>query len=321
MAASESVSITYVPADCGSVIPGKSKAPKAFRDVGIVRKLREAGVPSVTEYHALDQPARFSPSTWEPGGARNEEINIAVCEKVRRSMEASLRAVPTGPDFQLILGGECCMLPGLVSAYWDYASAQSPPKRVGLVYIDADTDLTSSIDPTSTGTFAGMTMVHLAGLSGELPKMRQFARATGEAVCDATNTVFFGTNMSSPGNKPSHFQYMFDQNYKVVSSNAVADAPKLRATEALRYLEENVDTIIVHLDVDSIDPGTFPLANVPNYTGVEFESMMAALGVFLSSDKTGGLVIAEANPDHDPGLDMFGKLVDAIAKMLGNRLA
>ena len=42
--ASRSISITYVPADCGSIIPGKSKAPKAFQDVGIADKLTEDGL-------------------------------------------------------------------------------------------------------------------------------------------------------------------------------------------------------------------------------------------------------------------------------------
>ncbi|KAJ2983194.1 hypothetical protein NQ176_g870 [Zarea fungicola] len=316
---SSSVSITYVPADCGSVIPGKSKAPQAFRDVGIVAKLQEAGVPSVTEYHALNSPAPFSASTFKPGGARNEDVNVAVCENVERSMAESLGRTVSQPDFQLILGGECGMLPALMSAYWKHAEAQSPPRRVGLVYIDADTDLTSPTDPSSIGTFASMTMAHLVGLPGTLPKMKQFSRSSGGPVCDATNTVFFGTNMSFPGNTPGHFSYLFDKNYKVVSSASVAQDPKQRATEALRYLESKVDVIMVHLDVDSIDPGTFPLANLPNYTGVEFEKMMAALAVFLGSDKIGGLTIAEANPDHDPGLEMFTKLTDSVVGMLGNR--
>jgi arginase len=319
MAASRSVSITYVPADCGSIIPGKSKAPKAFQDVGIVSNLRDAGISSISEHHALKSSATFSAVTFAPGGVRNEDINISVCEDVERTISKNLSSSSDKPDFQLILGGECCMLPAILSAFWKHAESQYIPKRVGLIYIDADTDLTSPIDTASIGTFAGMNMAHLVRLPGTLPRMEQFSRSSGEAVCDATNTVFFGTNMSLPGNRPEHFKYLFDNNYKVISSSSVAKDPEQRARETLEYLQDKVDIIMVHLDVDSIDPGTFPLANVPNFTGVEFENMMRALKVLLSSDHVAGLTVAEVNPDHDPGLSMVERLTSRIVEMLAAR--
>ncbi|KAF4958688.1 hypothetical protein FSARC_10961 [Fusarium sarcochroum] len=319
MAASRSVAITYVPADCGSVIPGKSKAPKAFQDAGIIKKLKDAGVASVSEHHALDAPATFSASTFSPGGARNEDTNISVCKDVERTITKNFEASTEKPDFQLILGGECGMLPGIMSAFWKYEDSQSAGKRVGLVYIDADTDLTSPTDPGSIGTFAGFNMAHLVRLPGTLSAMEQFSRPSGEPVCDSSNTVLFGTNMSLPGNKPEHFKYLFDNNFKVVSSASVAKDPGERAEETLKYLEDKVDVIMVHLDIDSIDPGTFPLANVPNYTGVEFEHMMRALKVLLGSQKVGGLTVAEVNPDHDPGLGMVERLTSHIVEMLAAR--
>ncbi|RGP63618.1 hypothetical protein FLONG3_9831 [Fusarium longipes] len=317
--ATSSVSITYVPADCGSIIPGKSKAPKAFQDVGIIHKIKEAGVSSVSEYHALESPATYTAATFSPGGVRNEDINISVCETVERTISLNLKSSSNQPDFQLIIGGECCMLPAILSAFWKHADSQSPPQRVGLIYIDADTDLTSPTDPSSIGTFAGMNMAHLVRLPGALSRMEQFSRPSGEPVCESFNTVFFGTNMSLPGNKPEHFKYLFDNNYKVVSSASVAKDPEQRARETLEYLEDKVDVIMVHLDVDSIDPGTFPLANVPNFTGVEFEDMMRALKVLLQSGKVGGLTVAEVNPDHDPSLVMVEKLASHLATMLGSR--
>ena len=42
--------------------------------------------------------------------------------------------------------------------------------------------------------------------------------------------------------------------------------------------------------------------------------------VFLSSGKFCGLVIAEVNPDHDPGLRMTTKLVDAFIGSFRHRL-
>ena len=319
MAASRSISITYVPADCGSIIPGKSKAPKAFQDVGVASKLRNAGLSSVAEHHALNSPATYAATTFASGGVRLEELNVSVCQAVRRRVAENLNISFPQPCFQLILGGECCMLPGVLSASWQHADSLFPPARVGLLYIDADTDLTSPTDAGSTGIFAGMNMAHLSGLPGALESMKQFSRASGQPVCDASNTVFFGTNMSLPGNKREHFAYLFDNEFKVVSSASVARDPDQCAREALKYLEDRVDIIIVHLDVDSIDPLMFPLANVPNFTGVAFEQMMLALKVFLGSEKVAGLTVAEVNPDHDPGLAMVERLTNETVTMLATR--
>ncbi|KAF2797321.1 Arginase/deacetylase [Melanomma pulvis-pyrius CBS 109.77] len=318
MAASRSISITYVPADCGSIIPGKSKAPKAFQDVEIASKLREAGLPYVSEHHPLDAPATYAATIFALGRVRNEEVNISVCQRVHRTIAQNLKT-STKPPFQLILGGECCMSPAILSAFWEHAGSQSPPLRIGLLYIDADTDLASPIDPGSTGIFAGMNMTHLIRSSGALHSMEQFSRPSGEPVCDASNIVLFGINMSSSGNKQEHFAYLFDNGYKVVSSASVAREPEKRAREALKYLEDRVDVIMVHLDVDSIDPQTFPLANVPNFTGVTFEDMMRAMKVVMASDKVGGLTVAEVNPDHDPGLEMVERLTVQVVGMLAAR--
>lgn len=86
--------------------------------------------------------------------------------------------------------------------------------------------------------------------------------------------------MSNTANKPEHFRYLFDRSYKVVSSTSVAQVPEHRATETLWYLEDKVDIIVVQLEGDSIDLETFLLANVSNYTGVEFENVIIALNVF-----------------------------------------
>jgi arginase len=318
MAASPSVSITYVPADCGSVIPGKSKAPAAFRSAGIVQSLRNAGIPSVTEHHALSEPARYAATESSAKGVRNEELNVEVCERVKDSVSKSLE--DDGSPFQLILGGECCMLPGILAAFNQYYGG----KRVGLVYIDADTDL-STPKTSTTGTFAGMNMCHLLRTPGALDNMEPYSRPSTEeggkpiGLCDASNCVLFGTNMALEGNTREHFAYLFEHHFRVVPASSVAHDPVAQATSVLHYLEERVDVILVHLDVDSIDPRTFPLANVPNYTGVKFEAMMQALAVFVASDKVACLCVAEVNPDHDPELKMVERLSKEIVGMLGLR--
>ncbi|ETS79928.1 hypothetical protein PFICI_07457 [Pestalotiopsis fici W106-1] len=323
MAESPAIVITYVPADCGSIFPGKSKASQAFRDADIVTKLRRAGYQSISEYQALESPATYKASSLGSNGVRNEDLNVQVCKDVQRSLVQTLALTGDAslPPFQLILGGECGMSPGVLSAFWQHSTQGDLHKRVGFLYIDADTDLASPDDLNNTGIFAGMNMTNLIRSKGALKSMQQFARPSGEALCDASNTVLFGINMSSPGNKPEHLGYLLDHGYRVISSSSVARQPIEQAMAALRFLEERVDIIVVHLDVDSIDPRMFPLANVPNHTGVEFHQMMQALRVILYSEKVGALVVAEVNPNHDPGLDMTERLTDSIVDILTERRA
>lgn len=318
MATSSSIDITYVPADCGSVIYGKSKAPAAFKRLGIANQLIAANVSTVEQHEALSVPANWQMTSFTAGSVRNESLNLDICNKVRDTLSANLSRQSRQPPFQLVLGGECCMLPGILSAFWSRGASLG--QRVGLIYIDADTDLNAPSDPRSTGNLAAQTLTHLIGADGGLESMRAFSRPDGKPPCDASNTVLFGLNMSFPGNKPEHFDYLFDKQYRVIPSSAVADAPEKQAAAALEYLEaQGVDTIVVHLDVDAIDPGEFPLANLPNYTGVKFESMMKALGVMLTHDKAAGLSVAEVNPDHDPDLVMTQMLTRELTNMLSRR--
>lgn len=305
------VTIYYVPADCGSVIPGKSKAPAAFRTFNLADRLRSKRL-AVTEIDdVLQEPATYAISTLTPGRVRNESLNLSVCKAVHSSLLK--HQSKDGKEFQLIIGGECCMSPAIMSATW-HARA---PLRVGLLYIDGDLDLASPTDPDSTGFFASTNMVHLLGRPGALKEMQeQLCRPDGRPVCDASNTVFFGANASLASNKPEHWAYLAKEGYKVVTSTQVAADPEKEAREAVKWLEERVDVIMVHFDVDSIDPSEFPLANVPNFTGVSHEKMLRALGAIMVSEKVEGLTVAEVNPDHDPSLGMTGVIVDGIAEWL-----
>lgn len=190
---------------------------------------------------------------------------------------------------------------------------------MGLIYIDADTDLVKPGQPGAVGTLASMTMTHLLMNDGALKSMKAFTRRGGEGVVDSGNIVLFGLNTGAPGNTKDQLGYLLDEDFKGFTSAAVAKEPVARAKQALEWLEERVDYVVVHLDVDAIDGSVFPLANVPNFTGAGFAAVMAALEVFLQSEKAAGLVVAVVNPDHDPGAEMTGRLVGEVVRLLAAR--
>jgi arginase len=339
----EQVSITYVPCDIGSLIPGKSKAPKAIQEAGLVNKLTKNGLKVVAENHPLREPARWS---WaaddrnsdddQPRVVMFEEENVRVNEMVRDSLLSSLKqnksnernVIATTP-FQLIIGGECSMLPGIMSAFDLHCSQLNDGgdyKKVGLIYIDADLDLATS-DTTKTGTFAGMTMTYLLEPHRGVNGLRyQFLHNTATEknvgpLCDKSNTVFLGTNLvPSVGKSPNSMAdlaYVFDNQLRLIPNTAVKENPKKCAQDALLYLKlQQVDVIFVHLDVDSIDGAMFPLANILNYTGVREDKMFTTLMHLLIDERVAGLSIGEVNPDHDPDGKMVGALVDGIVQAM-----
>ena len=90
-----------------------------------------------------------------------------------------------------------------------------------------------------------------------------------------------------------------------------------RPRAARGYLERRADSYLVHLDVDVLHTGLFPLANFPHFAGLTLNQVSAGLSEFAGGEKFGGLVITEANPDHDPD----GQLIRALAEVVTGALA
>jgi arginase len=317
-----SINIINVPSDLGSVYAGKSKAPAAFKSAGLHKRLETIGF-QVSESTAFPTSGWIS-SSREPNGARNEANAVEACTKVHQTVTAALGNGDNDSDkqlstFQLILAGECLYCPAIMSAYWQHLKGSD--KRIGIIYVDADCDLYTPQEPNSSGNIAGMTLTHLVLRPEGLDSMRTFCRpnAARSGVVDNSNIVLFGLNIESPANKRPHLGYLFDNGFQVVTSQTVQEAPVERAKAALEWMEDRVDYILVHLDVDVIDPGLYPLGNVPSWTNLGFEETMTAVKIFLQSKKVVGLSVAEVNPDHDPGLKMTGQLIDEIAAGLEER--
>ncbi|KAK7189118.1 hypothetical protein PSPO01_04705 [Paraphaeosphaeria sporulosa] len=302
--------------DIGSIYAGKSRAPEAFRSAGLFTKLQAAGY-EVKGYSALTEPAVWSSSTRQPSGARNESATVAACTRVSKAITDVLNE-DRQPSFHLILSGECLYTPAILSAYWNYLRPTT--HKIGIIYFDADADLYTPSDSGGSGNIAGMTLTHLTLRDGALDSMRIFCKPDGSGVVDETNIVLFGMNSQCEANKRKHLGHLFDNNFRVLTSITAQRTPEESAETALAYMrEQGVDHIIVHLDVDVIDPGEFPLCNVPNWTGLGYAQTVRALNIFLGSRKCVGLSIAEVNPDHDPGLVMTRRLVDDVVNGLVRR--
>lgn len=194
---SNPINIISVPADIASIIRGKHLAPAALLNAGLASKLQNAGC-EVTLTNALpDGPRIWEPASSEPNGARNEAVNIEVYHKVKTTVDAAISSQDNSGDlsFQLILGGGCDITPAILSSYWRHIPAG---QRIGLIYIDADTDLLKPGQPGSVGALASMTMTHLTMNEGALASMKPFTRPDGSGVVDSSEYLLKGGKLPSP---------------------------------------------------------------------------------------------------------------------------
>jgi arginase len=93
--------------------------------------------------------------------------------------------------------------------------------------------------------------------------------------------------------------------------------PTQVARQAISQLEQRVDVVLVHFDVDSIDSADFPLADFPHHNqGLPLSDALECLRIFRSSPKCGGLVLTEINPDHDVDGSMVPTFTQLLIKTL-----
>jgi arginase len=115
--------------------------------------------------------------------------------------------------------------------------------------------------------------------------MHDFSRPGSgrDPVVTADNFLLFRLDVTQPS--PAHFVYLLDNHFRCVTSHAVGDAPVQSAKTALAWLEQRVDLILLHFDVDVIDSAEFPLGNFRSYGGAGFEAVMSAVQLFLRCEK------------------------------------
>ena len=102
-----------------------------------------------------------------------------------------------------------------------------------------------------------------------------------------------------------------------VPAPAVRTDPAGQARLARAYLEHHTVTYLVHLDVDVLHTGLFPLANFPHFAGLTLDQVRSCLNEFASGEKFGGLVITEVNPNND----LDGELLKTLAGVVTGALA
>jgi arginase len=286
------ISVLGAPTSAGSHNPGQEKAPAAWRAAGLLDGLREAGL-DVEDRGDLTA-APFRPA--EPvDGLRDLDRVVAVA----RAVAAEVSAIRADGRLPLVLGGDCTITLGVLAGSGD----------TGLIYFDGDADL-SAPDRSDSAVADTMGMTHMLG--GGSPRLARLGPRF--PLVAAERVVLFGFDPAELDTR--EWTELVSRHLFAVPAPAVRADPAARAREARTYLEERAGSYLVHLDVDVLHTGLFPLANFPHFAGLTLEAAGECLSEFTASPWFNGLVVTEVNPDHDPDGHSMGTLAQVLTRAL-----
>jgi arginase len=298
------IALIGVPTSAGTHGPGQEKAPEALRRAGLVRRLEAAGV---TVHDQGDLPlARYRAAATDPR-QRNLEGVVAVAARVADQVAGVLGRGMT----PLVVGGDCTITLGVVAGFARHDG------DLGLCYFDGDADL-STPATTHSGVLDSMVVAHLLGEGA--PELAGLGPRT--PLLPADRLLLFG--FDDPDDLGEAQQALLARHapaaWPAVRVREHPGGPRAAAAAALAALEARAGTVVVHFDVDVVDSGDLPLANFPHFgQGLALADALACLEEFLASDRLGGLVVTEVNPDHDPDGEQLGRLVDGLVAALARR--
>jgi arginase len=288
-----------VPSAAGARSSGVSEAPTALRQAGLLEALAQGQTRVVN----LSDLSLF-PFREDNANPKARNASVVACA-ARATSDEMGRALREG--FSLILGGDCTLLVGV--ALGARAALGCP---VGLVYLDANADLNTP-ETSPSGFLNGMALslalgdgpVELISAGGKPPAVRPH------------EAVLLGFRAIDPGEK--------GRLSALAMSLGAGDAKRLgmkrAAASALEALPGN-GPIVVHMDVDLIDPRDMPAKDCvtpgPGLTPEEAEELLGAL---LSSPRTVALLVAEFHPGKDPGGHAAARLVHVLSRAVARRFA
>jgi arginase len=289
--------IIGVPSSAGAHHAGQDLAPAALRKAGLLDRLAAAGV-SVRDTGDLPG-AVFAVDRAHPLAR-----NLGSVTRVAGEVADAVAAVIDAGGRPLVLGGDCTITIGVV------AGVRRSHPRVGLAYVDGDSDLNASgddrsgiMDSAGIAHMLGQGAPELAGVGGTPPLLTPGRLAL--VGCDPREST------------AEQRKFLAEAGASLSDNAALSADPEGAARRALAALAGHADPIVVHFDVDVIDSGDLPLGNFPHYgAGVTLDQAVRAVRVLAADPACAALVLTEVNPTYDPDGSLLGRYIDGIVGAL-----
>jgi arginase len=291
------------PSSAGAYAPGQEQAPQVFRAAGLMASL-EARHISVRDRGDV---AGFR---WRVDRANPRAMNADTVASVARAVADRVAASLADGAAVLVLGGDCTVGLGTV------AGTLVGAERVGLIYVDLDTDLNTP-GTTRDGALDWMGVAHLLGLEGTVPAVRGIG-PRDPMLSPEHILLFAADNVTTAERRVIETQGIAEVRLAEVASDPAGAARVIAQGWARRF-----ERVLIHVDVDVLDYLDLPIAEETRRNrGLRFAQLLASLRELVSTPGWIGLTVCEVNPDHGEAdgstLRTFGDgLADVLSVALG----
>ena len=291
------IAVFGVPSAAGASKPGTERAPFALREAGLLPALRALGAPVVN----LSDLSLF-PYRDDTGPARNAE---GVACAARAAADEMGRAL--GEGFVVVLGGDCSLVAGTLAGA---RAALGQP--VGLVYLDANADLNTP-ETSPSGLMSGMALSLALGRGPQA-----VVSAGGEApAVRPEHVALLGFRELDPGEQ----RPLGDLGLALPGSAARRLGMRSAAALALDGVGNEDGPIVVHLDVDVVDPLEMPAKGIlTEGAALSLAEVSDLVTAFLASPRVVAIEVMEYDPSADPDGVHARKIVDLLTRALARRL-
>jgi arginase len=285
------VAVFGVPSAAGGRHSGLAEAPRCLREAGLLVALRAAGLNVVNLSDLSLFPYRDDP---EHPKARNAEV---VACAVRATADEMTRALREG--FTVVLGGDCTLVAGMVGGAWAVLG-----EPVGLVYLDANADLNTP-ETSPSGYLSGM------ALSLALGRSPDAVSATSSPAVLPEHVALVGYRELDPGERHP----IGDLGLALPAAAAKALGMKATAALTLDAVQNGDGPVVVHFDVDLIDPSEMPAKeSITPGAGLTWAEASDLLTAILASKRVVALEVCEYQPAKDKDLFLARRLVELIVR-------
>jgi arginase len=288
------LSVIGAPSSAGAYGPGQELAPAVFRKHGLIRDLRASGLEVVDRGDG-------TLTDWRRDHAN--PANAGLVAGVARELADSVATAFTAGHDVLVLGGDCTVELGTV------AGAVRDGARTALAYVDLDADLNTP--ETGDGILDWMGVAHILGVPGSHDELSFLAGR--RPMLDAGAVRLFATDNIAPPE-----QAVIDRlRVHVEPLGAVVEAPGSVASRTREWAAA-FDRLLIHVDIDVLDYGKFPIAeNTGRRGGMELGSLTRLLSDLCALPNQRALTLTEINPHHAPDeRHSFRQLIAMLAEVL-----
>lgn len=277
------LSITDVHLDLGAGRRGTDMGASAIHVAGLIPNLERLGHQIVDVGHVEARSAE-SLKVGDPR-ARFLAAITETCTQLADRVEDGLEK----GRFPLVLGGDHAQAIGTISGlarYW-----RKRGKRVGVVWVDAHTDMNTP-DTSPSGNIHGMPLAALLGYGP--PEL--VAIAGEEPALDPRNVVIFGARDVDP----TETELVHETGVRVYTMSEL-DARGTAECVREAFARVTYDTAGVHLsfDLDGVDPDYAPGVGTPVPGGLNLRESHLVCETAAASGKLIGMEMVELNPTLD----------------------